>query len=217
MDKQLRETLFFGDSDCLRYLTDDEYAQLIALHDKITEGRLADNKMAVFGVFVPEGHQEFQNISALFNQASGGDKPVVLLPSAPWYGEVQALVGPHMAGQPLMTAHGFPQTSIATLGALRQRVSPMIKELARVVRKETVNVSTQLAVESSQLQEHCATLPIESQQYLDAVGEWERHDEGFDLTMSALQCTMERLHEAGFHLSRVTNTNAVLSAGRKTR
>ena len=67
MSEQLRETLYFGENDCRRYLTDEQYAALIALHDKITEGRLADNQMAVFGVFVPEGHVEYRNIMALYN------------------------------------------------------------------------------------------------------------------------------------------------------
>ena len=56
MTNQLRETLYFGDADCSQYLTEAEYEQLVALHDKITTGRLNDNKMAMFGVFVHEGH-----------------------------------------------------------------------------------------------------------------------------------------------------------------
>lgn len=208
MSDQLRETLYFGENDCRRYLTDEQYEALIALHDKITEGRLADNQMAVFGVFVPEGHVEYRNIMALYNQSSTGDRPVVLMPSDEWYHAVHELVCHRERGEEYLAESGIVQPSIATLHIMRSRYCPMIEAVARAVRKDTVKASTDIALEANQFVELASRgansgdpdFAGQTQRY------WEAHDEGFDLTMSSLQCARERLLEAGFHLSRITNT-----------
>jgi hypothetical protein len=208
MSDQLRETLYFGEDDCRRYLTDEQYESLVALHDKITEGRLNDNLMAVFGVFVPEGHVEYRNIMSLYNQSSTGDRPVILMPTDEWYHPVHELVCRRERGEEYLAESGIVQPSIATLQLMRMRYHPMIQALSNAVRKDTVNAATEIALEANQFVELASRgansgdpdFAGQTQRY------WEAHDEGFDLTMSSLQCARERLLEAGFHLTRITNT-----------
>lgn len=209
MSDQLRETLYFGDADCSQYLTEAEYEQLVALHDKITTGRLNDNKMAMFGVFVHEGHAEYPAISMLYNMAPTGDRPLLLMPSDEWYHAVHELVAKHERGPEYEAESGITQRSVATLALIRMRYHPMISQLASAVRKATVDASTEIALEANQFVELASRGANSGDPEFAAQCQraWEAHDEGFDQTMSAMQCARERLLEAGFHLSRITNTN----------
>ena len=209
MTNQLRETLYFGDADCSQYLTEAEYEQLVALHDKITTGRLNDNKMAMFGVFVHEGHAEYPAISMLYNMSPMGDHPLLVMPSDDWYHPIHELLLKRERGPEYEAENDITQRSVATLHLLRAKYAPMISALASAVRKATVDAATDIALEANQFADLASRGAASGDPEFAAQCQraWEAHDEGFDLTMSALQCARERLLEAGFHLGRVTNTN----------
>ena len=209
MSEQLRETLYFGENDCRRYLSEEEYQQLVALHDKITTGRLGDNKMAVFGIFVREGHAQYPAISMLYNMSPMGDHPLLVMPSDDWYHPINELLLKRERGPEYEAENDITQRSVATLHLLRAKYEPMISALARAIRKATVDAATEIALEANQFADLASRGAASGDPEFAAQCQraWEAHDEGFDLTMSALQCARERLLEAGFHLGRVTNTN----------
>lgn len=138
-----------------------------------------------------------------------GDRPLLLMPSDEWYHAVQELVAKQERGPEYEAESGITQRSVATLALIRRRYHPMISQLASAVRKATVDASTEIALEANQFVELASRGANSGDPEYAAQCQraWEAHDEGFDQTMSAMQCARERLLEAGFHLSRITNTN----------
>lgn len=210
MTDQLRETLYFGGDDIRRYLTDEQYDSLVALHDTITQGRLADGKMAVYGLFVPETHRSFQAVANIYNHASTGDQPLVVMPTDEWYPAVASLTAAP-SSEVYQAENDIQQPSVGRLTHIRSKYSPVMSALAKALRKDTVDVGTVIALEADQFVALASAAAKTGDPQIANQGQraWEDHDDGFDQTMSALQCARERLLEAEFHLNRITNTNYI--------
>lgn len=209
---RLDETLLFADSDAMKYLTEEDREALVALHNKITTGRLEDGCHNVYGVFVPTTHRHFDMIETLVDRAEQRDVPLVIDVRCPWYDAVAALTAAPVILTPVPGHQADVQRSVVALADMRQRYARMLKSIGEALYRDSATVSAIMVAESDMLVQRIeAAMRGGHRDRAEQIqGQWEHYDAGFDQTVNAMQSSRERLLEANFHLERVTNTVSII-------